>query len=242
MGELPQEAERLFAVAPDEFVAERSRVARELREAGRREQAAEVAALRKPPAVVLAVNRAARDRPQVARDAAATAAKVLETQLAGDSETYREATKALERSLDLLADVALAHVAPRGKAASDAASRRVRDLLRAAVSDEDGRDALARGILTEELEAPGFAALAGARPTRAPRRAGGRGTAATDGAAAERREREERRAREKGLRADLARARDALRGAERSLKRATDERDRAEKEVAALQEALERLS
>lgn len=241
MDELPREAERLLAVAPDEFVAERSRMARELREAGRRDEAAEVAALRKPPAVVLAVNRAARDRPQVARDAAAAATKVLETQLSGDSEAYREATKALERALDLLADVALAHVPPRGKAASDAASRRVRDLLRAAVSDEDGRDALARGILTEEREAPGFAALAGATPARVSRRASRRGKTEADRAAAERREREQRRTREKELRADLARAREAIREAERSLKRATEERDRAEKEVAAIREQLDRL-
>lgn len=239
MGGLPQEAERLLAAAPEEFVAERTRVARELRDGGRTEEAAEVAALRKPPAVVLAVNRAARDRPQVARDAAAAAETVLRTQLSGDPEAYRSATKELERALDLLADVALAHAAPRGKEASDPTARRVRDLLRAAVSDDEGRSALARGVLTEERQASGFGAFAGAMPARAPRRSAGRD--AKPEAAQRRQEREERRAREQELRAELARARDALREAERSLKRASGERDRAEKQVAALREKLEQL-
>lgn len=237
MAELPQEAERLLAAAPDEFVAERKRMVRELRDAGRREEADAVAAMRKPPAVVLVVNRAARDRPQAARDATAATERVLEA-LSGDPEGYREATKELEQALDLLADVALAHVAPRGKAATDATSRRVRDLLRAAVSGEDGRAALARGALTEELETAGFTALAGAVPTRsAPppkRRAGGDASAA-------KREREKQRARAKQLRAELAKAEAALRDAERSLKRAAEERERAAAAVAALRDELDTL-
>jgi chromosome segregation ATPase len=238
MAELPQEAERLLAVPADEFVAERGRLAHELRAAGRREDAAAVAGMRKPPAVVLAVNRAARDRPQAARDAAAAAERVLATQLSGDGDAYRDATKQLERALDLLADVALAHAAPRGRAASDATSRRVRDLLRAVVSDEDGREALAHGRLTEERESAGFAALAGSLPAGAPAK---RATAPKRRAAAtaERRERQELQARTKKLRARLEDAERTLRAAERALKQATRERDRAEKTVAALREELE---
>lgn len=238
MAELPEEAERLLAAAPDEFVAERKRLARELRDAGRREEGDAVAAMRKPPAVVLAVNRAARDRPQAARDAAGSAERVLEA-LSGDPEGYREATKELEQALDLLADVALAHVAPRGKAATDSMSRRVRDLLRAAVSDEVGRGALARGALAEELETPGFAALAGAVSAGPARPARKRGTSGD--AAAAKREREEKRARARQLREKLTEAEAALREAERSLKQAAEERERAAAAVAALREELDTL-
>jgi hypothetical protein len=236
MSELPPEAERLLAAAPDEFVEERRRVAGELREAGRREDATLLAGMRKPPAVVLAVNRAARDRPQVARDAAAAAERVLETQFSGDAGAYREATKELEPALDLLAEVAVVHVSPGGKPASDALSRRVRELLRAAVADEQGRRALARGVLTEEREAAGFAALAGAAPNRRTRR--GRvgiekKSTETDAAAA-------RRKREEKLRAELAQAEKALRLAERAAVQAARERDAAERAVTALRKRLER--
>ena len=236
VGELPPEAERLLAAAPDEFVEERRRVARELREAGRREDATLVADMRKPPAVVLAVNRAARDRPQVAQDAAGAAERVLETQFSGDAGAYREATRELEQALDLLAEVAVVRVSPGGKPASDALSRRVRDLLRAAVADEDGRRALARGVLTEEREAAGFAALAGAVPDRSTRRrrAGTERKRAETGAAAAKRKREEK------LRAELERAENALRTAVRAAEQAARERAAAEKVVTALRKKLER--
>jgi hypothetical protein len=238
---LPEEGERLLAVAPAEFVAERGRVARELRDAGRLEDAEAVAALRKPSLVVLAVNRAARDRPQVARDAAAAAEQVLATQLAGDADAYRAATRDLERALELLADVALAHAAPSGKTATEATARRVRDLLRAAASDPEGRPALARGALLEELEAAGFAALAGAVPAPAARKPRRRSGEVTGETAAKKRERDRKRARAQELRGELAEAEAALREAERSLKRATQEHERAAKKADRLREALERM-
>ena len=67
MVELVPEAERLLAAAPDRFVAERKALAKKLRDEGRGEEAAAVEALRKPSAVVLAVNRSARDRPKAGR-------------------------------------------------------------------------------------------------------------------------------------------------------------------------------
>src|SRR5262245_35776037 len=161
MAALPPEADKLLAVAPDRFVAERKALANELRDDGRADEAAAVESLRKPSAVVFAVNRAARDRPKPARAAADAAEQVKETQLGGDAEAFQRALGDLDDALGLLADVALAHVAPRGKNATDAMRRRVRDLLRAAAADEDARDALSRGALTEELDAPGFSPFAG---------------------------------------------------------------------------------
>ncbi|MEP7225312.1 MAG: hypothetical protein ABI783_10180, partial [Actinomycetota bacterium] len=64
MNPLSQEAEKLLASAPNDFVDARKRLARELRDADRSYEAATVAALRKPTTVVFAVNRAARDRPK----------------------------------------------------------------------------------------------------------------------------------------------------------------------------------
>src|ERR671924_422735 len=71
---------------------------------GRRDDADAVAALRKPPPVVLAANRAARDRPEAARAAVRAAERVAKSQLGSDPDGYRDALAELTRSLELLAE------------------------------------------------------------------------------------------------------------------------------------------
>ena len=236
MSELPAEAERLLSVAPDAFVEERKRVAADLRDAGRRDDAAQVAALRKPTAVVLAVNRAARDRPQAAKDAAEAAARVRDTQLSGERDAYRAAVADLDRALDLLAEVAVAHVGGKGKKPTDAMRQRVRELLRSAVADETTREALVRGALSAEQEASGFGSFAGAAVAARPR-SSRRKADAGKRASAER----ERRKREKALKEELRRAEQALREAERMVAQAEREREEAEQAANAARAALEEL-
>jgi hypothetical protein len=235
MGDLPPEAAKLLAAAPADFVPARDRLARELREAGRADDAVAVAGIRKPTAVVLAVNRAARDRPQVARDAADAALRLRETQLSGEPQAYRQVWKELERSLDMLAEVAVAHVAPRGKRPSDAMRRRVHDLLRNAVADDEGRNALVRGVLADEKEAAGFASFAGMTPKSSRRKQAaakrGRSAAPT----------QKQRARKKALRDELAGAERELRAAEATVRRAVSARDTAEKAVDAARTRLEQF-
>lgn len=238
MSEIPKEAEALLAVAPDDFVRERQDLAKALRAEGRREDAEVVAALRKPPPVVLAVNRAARDRPEAAKAAARAAARVAKTQLGADADAYREALVELAGSLDLLAEVALAHLSKGGKPPTDAVSRRLQDLLRNASADEGARDALARGVLLEETETAGFGALAGVSPgpgTRAPARK----TAA--GEARRKRAETKRRDRERALRAELATAEKALDEARRAEREAERTRKAAERDVESLRARLDRL-
>jgi hypothetical protein len=230
---LPKEAEKLLAVEPGEFVVKRKELASELREAGRGDEAAVVAGLAKPTAVVFAVNRAARDRPNAARDAADAAERVRKAQLEGDPDPYAAALEELKRSLDLLAEVADTHVGS-GKRPTEAMRRRVRDLVRSAVADDDAREALRRGALTEEIEASGFSPFAGTAPKPAAR--GKKGTAASK--AAERRE-EQRRERERELREELATAEAELREAESAAREAERERARAERKVASLHKKLE---
>jgi hypothetical protein len=229
-GTLPPEGARLLAVAPEDFVAERKRVAGELRDAGRDEDAQAVASLKKPSAVVLAVNRAARDRSAAARDAVKAAERVRKTQLAGKPEQFENATADLERALGLLADVAVAMLS-RGKTATEAMRRRVNDLLRAALAGEESRQALARGVLVEELEASGFSSFEG---VAVPQRRTGRAPKTNAGD-------ERRRARENQLREELAGAAETLREAERTLADAVRERDRAQRAVDAARSKLDKL-
>ncbi len=58
----------LFTVAPDEFVAARDQLARDLRAAGDKEEAAAVKGLRRPAVPVWALNQVARSDPQAIRE------------------------------------------------------------------------------------------------------------------------------------------------------------------------------
>ena len=231
--DVPKEAERLLAAAPDEFVAERDRLAKKLRDEGHPEEAAVVAALRKPSAVVFAVNRAARDRPQAARDAAKAALRVQKTQVGNKPDAFKDALADLDVALDLLAEVAVAHVAPRGKAPTDAMRRRVRDLLRSAVADDDARDLLARGALTEELETVGFSSFAGLTP--APSK-----PSRTSGPTRAEHQETRRSEREQSLRDELAEAEERLRAAAKAVHEAAREQESAERAVTSIRKKLER--
>ena len=237
MSEIPKEAEALLSVAPDDFVQERQALAKTLRADGRKEDADAVAALRKPPPVVLASNRAARDRPEAAKSAARAAARVAKTQLGADPDAYRDALTELAGSIDLLAEVALAHLSKGGKPPTEAVSRRLHDLLRNAVADETARTELARGVLRDEPETAGFGAFAGVTPS--PRARTRRTTAAED--ARRKRADEKRGERERALRAEIASAEKALDEALRAEREAERARKSAERDVESLRARLERL-
>ena len=83
LANLPADAEQLLAVSPEAFVEQRKLLVRRLRDEGRAEDAQAIAHMKKPPPVVLALNRAARDRPQAARDAADAAKRLGPAQLSG---------------------------------------------------------------------------------------------------------------------------------------------------------------
>ena len=230
MSDFPKEAEALLSVAPDDFVTERNRLARELRDAGGKDEAAAVAALRKPPPVVLAANRAARSRPQVSKDAA-RAAKRAKKKLGLDPE----ARKALDDAFKLLEDLALAFLGGTKKP-SDATRRRLHDLFQHVVADDDALAALMRGVLSEEPEPAGFAAYAGANLT--PRKAPAESkTRAREAAEKKRQEQEQERA----LRAEVAAAEERLEAAVNAEEKAARKRALAARELGAARQRLQRL-
>ena len=225
---LPPEADALLAAQPEEFVRRRDGLARSLRSEGRREDGDAVQALRKPPPLVLAVNRAARDRPRAARSAVDAAERVAKEQVGGNRDAFEMAAAELDSSLELLAEVALAQLSRGGKTPSESMRVRLRTLLRAAASDADARSALARGVLTHEIEAHGFEAFVGLElPKRRPPRGASRSAPAAD----RRRARElERRVRE---------ARQHLRAADERVRDAERERDEAAEKLQALEAELD---
>jgi sRNA-binding protein len=104
-------------------------------------------------------------------------------------------------------------LAGEGRSASDAIVERIAKTLDAAALDEGARFLLRAGRLTEELEPPGFEALAGLTPARPPSRRAGAANPKRGGMP------EARRRLQEAQREVRARAREAVQ-AEREAERA----------------------
>jgi hypothetical protein len=223
---IPVEAEKLLAVAPENFVDARKELATKLRGEGRREEAQAVSKLKKPSPVVLAVNRAARDRPQAAKDAAKAAERLARTQLTGKPDAYRALATEMDQASGLLSEVALANVSKSGKP-TDAVRRRIIDHIRGALSTEETRALLTHGVLVDEIEPAGFDAFAGV-PIPKPR--------SGSAAAAKKRDAErEQRAREKERKQAASALRKQLAEAEQLVNEATRQRDELASRLAELE-------
>lgn len=149
---MTKDADRLFGLPLAEFTGARDALVRTLRDAGRRDEAAEVAALRKPVLAAWVVNQLARQRRAEVRELVRAAEAVKSGRREAD-ERFRSAAEALARS-------ARAVLADGGQRASDAVLRDVATTLRAAAASDP--ELLAAGRLTQPLEATGFEAMAGA--------------------------------------------------------------------------------
>jgi hypothetical protein len=205
-----EELDRLYGLPLEEFVEARDDLAKRLRGEGRREEAEQVKALRKPPVSVWLVNQIARERELDVRRLLDAAEALRKAQAAG-SEEFAEARRNETHALERLA------AAAREIAGSQAVVDRAIQTLRAAAATDEGRELLRRGRLTEELSPVGFEALTGLVPASSkPRKK-----------KAPPRPRPSKQARDRVER---------LRKAEREAERAAE---RAEQEAARLREAAE---
>jgi hypothetical protein len=231
--DLEEELDRLFALPREEFTAARNDLARRMKDAGQNAIAARIRELRKPTVPVWAANQLARQHPEEVEALIGAVDELRAAQehaLRGDeSGGLREATTAERTALRALTHRAHDVLAGEGSEPAASVLERVASILRAAAVDPVGRDLLASGRLTEELEATGFTAFEGmqlparrSRPkTRAPRR--------TDGAAECRQRERLRKLRERTEKLEAAAAeaeREAVR-VETDAARARKKADRA---------------
>jgi hypothetical protein len=237
----PGNADRLYAVPLEDFVAERKRLAKELRDGGDRAAAAEVAKLPKPTPPAWALNQLAREEPEAVA-AWLDAAEALRDASANPGAGLREAMSAhRDATRQLLASVR-DRARPGGRPLSDPMLDRVRDLLQAATADAEQAEALRRGTITEAGDEAGTepAVPADEPPERerAPRRAAKPRTAdrAEERRAAKERE-AERKANERAERAaELERL---VSTAEAEVARLRDEAAERERTAEAAGERLE---
>jgi DNA repair exonuclease SbcCD ATPase subunit len=243
--------DRLYAVPLEDFVAERKQVAKELRDAGDRAAAAEVAKLPKPTPPAWALNRLARDEPDAVGEWLEAAAALREASAnpgAGLREAMAEHRDATRRLLAAARD----RTRPAGRPLSEPMLERVRELLQEATADPERAEALRRGTVVEGGELPagevGEATEGGERRTRTAAGEGGeaadRGSTPARGRAAAQRAAQEREAEQEAERKAKERA-ERLAELERHVKATEDElarlRDEAAEREAAAADADEHL-
>ena len=223
--ELERELDRLYQLPLSEFTSARDELAKRLRSEGERERADEVKKLRKPNVGVWLVNQLAREREldvQRLLRAGESLTKSQAKAAAGkSSQKFLEARRDEQQALERLARAAR-EIAEREEIGSTALAKAT-ETLRAASLTAEGRDLLKRGRLSEDLEPPGFEALAGIdgiAPDRSPKKAKpSRSNERTE----KRRLLKEARQRLQHLRADERQLTTAARAAERDAERAEAE-------------------
>jgi hypothetical protein len=220
---------RVYGADLDDFVSARAAAVKELRDEGRRAEAAAAAKLPKPSVAAWVVNRLARQEADRMGELLDAGASLREIQLgAGSAADLRAAGAAQEAALRALMRAAEGVASSRGSA-NPATLDRVRETLHAAALDADVAELVRRGVLVREQRAVGFpmglaipedrrrpAPKPASKPKPAPRT---RRTEPRDEVATKRRERAATAAEE---------AHEALAAAESDLEAAQAEADTAE--------------
>jgi hypothetical protein len=225
------DADDLYGLPLDRFVPERGALAKALRGKGRKEEAASIAARRKPSVAAWTVNQLIRTQSRAVATLFEAGDELQRAQselLAGrgDARALRGATQRERAAVDELARAAGGLLSSDGHEPTRATVVRVSETLHAAALDEDARAQVRAGCLERELRWVGFGASGGeiaiAAPDRrdsAPR-APARRAAGAQTTSREEREREAERER-------------AERGARERAERELAERERAGKLKAA---------
>lgn len=221
--DVDKQIDRLYGVAPSEFVAERGRIERTLRDEGRKAEADEVKGLAKPTTAAWIVNQLAREKRRDVDRLLAAGERLREAQraaVAGEGTSRFDESRGEENeSRRALVEAAETLLAERNQKASPAVLDQVDKTLRAAAVLDEGRELLAAGRLVRELEAGGFELLAGVEPSKSKR-------AGAERPAAKRQER-------------LGQAREDVKEARSRAREATDALRRAQREAKAARRALD---
>jgi hypothetical protein len=166
------DVEELYGLPLERFVAERNALARDLRTGGRRDEAAAVAALRKPSVAARAVNQLARVHPRQLHELFTAGDALSDVQsevLAGraDGRALGEAAERERAAVSALVDAASELLTAEGLAVSASVLERVGETLHAAALDDETREPVGQGRLERELRHVGLGMGAdGAAPAK----------------------------------------------------------------------------
>lgn len=219
----------LYGLPLEQFISQRNALARELRRAGERDQAAAVSKLRKPSVAAWAVNQLVRTQQRDVADlfeAGDALQQAQEEVLArrGDAASLRQRMEAERAVTRQLADKARGLLNGDGHELTAARIEQVSETLHAAALDPAARTAVQGGCLERELRhvgLGGLGALTGAAP-----------------AGQQRERRSDARARLKAAREAEAHSRRELAEAARRLRIAEQQHERATAQLSAADETL----
>ena len=176
--------EELYGLALEEFTPARDALAKELKAAGRKDEAAEVKRLRKPSLAAWALNRVARDHPDAIgrlQEAGADLRAAQDEALSGDAGRLRDAGRALADEIDRLSALASEVLQSAGRPVTAAQQEKLASTLRTSAIDGEAGEALSRGVLVDDLEPTGFSLLGAGPSLDAPARPTGRTSQDGDG-------------------------------------------------------------
>ena len=154
----------LYGLPLDRFVAERGALAKSLRADGKRDEAAEVAKLRKPSVAAWAVNQLVRTQSREVKALFKAGDQLQRAQAdllagKGDAGKLRAAAEREREAVDELTEAARGLLSSEGHELAQATLDRVSDTLHAAALDEDARGAVQDGCVVRELRHVGLGAF-----------------------------------------------------------------------------------
>jgi hypothetical protein len=153
----------LYGLPLEEFTKARDALAKEARQAGDKEAADEIKALRKPPVSAWVVNQLARRHPQELKALVKAGEGLRKAQRAavggGGPDALRDATRAHRDRLEELTSISRHELG-----AESATLQRVVQNLRTASVDKEASNVLLAGTLTGDVEQSGFGQLLSAVP------------------------------------------------------------------------------
>ena len=256
--------EQLYAALPSRFTPLRSELVAEAKQAGDKELATSIGALRKPTVAAWAVNHFVREHADELEDFREFAELLREAQRSLDADQLRLLGRERSRRVDALADRIAETSAEAGQKLGAGVAQEVRDTLTALIADEDAEASVLTGSLVRALSYSGFGSVdvedvvalgtdGGEDGTRRPSLSvlrGGAGAAAGDGADdegddegddavdLEERRRAKRAAARARLQAALEAARSELRNADRQVAVLTARHEEVTEGIADLERRL----
>jgi hypothetical protein len=148
--------DRLFSASRAAFVAERQRLAKELKAAGKKDEAAQVAAIAKPTVAAWVVNQLARRHSDLIKRLGKAGARLREVQLGRHEQTgddrraFSEAVAAQREALREARVAAVAILSEEGNAAPVHLVETVLRILRGGAASDEAQATIAQGRLVRE--------------------------------------------------------------------------------------------
>ena len=151
---LPEAAAALYLVSPEEFTAERDRVARELKHMGDGESASQVKSLKKPTVAAYALNLVSSREPAQIKELLSADEQLRN---ARTREEMQEAKSRRQKTINSITGAALSVLAEQNRASGAQIKEKIAETLLAVANDEEARELLEEGRLTREIAPGGFA-------------------------------------------------------------------------------------